>query len=112
MTESMFNPPSSLRPRIAPTEHYPGDPGPLRGVVHDETTRYMGGVAGHAGLFTTALDLQKFAEMMVNQGEYNGIKLFSPLAIRKFTEPQTPPDQAILPGLAWDMDSPYSSNRS
>ncbi len=111
MTESMFNPPSSLRPRIAPTELYPGDTGPLRGVVHDETTKYMGGVAGHAGLFTTALDLQKFAEMMIHQGEYKGVKLFSPLAIRKFTEPQTPPDQAILRGLGWDMDSPYSSNR-
>jgi uncharacterized protein YbbC (DUF1343 family)/CubicO group peptidase (beta-lactamase class C family) len=111
MTDSMFNPPASLRPRIAPTEHYSGDSGPLRGVVHDETTKYMGGVAGHAGLFTTARDLQKFAEMMIHQGEYNGVKLFSPLSVRKFTEPQTPPDQAILRGLGWDMDSPYSSNR-
>ena len=111
MKESMFNPPAALRPRIAPTEHYKGDAGPLRGVVHDETTKYMGGVAGHAGLFTTALDLQKFAEMMLHQGEYNGVKLFSPLAIHKFTEPQTPPDQAILRGLGWDIDSPFAGNR-
>ncbi len=111
MTESMFNPPASLRPRIAPTEHYSGDPGPLRGVVHDETTRYMGGVAGHAGLFTTARDLQRFAEMMIHQGEYDGVKLFSPLVVRKFTEPQTPPDQTILRGLGWDMDSPFAGNR-
>ena len=111
MTETMFNPPASLQPRIAPTEQYSGDTAPLRGVVHDETTRYMGGVAGHAGLFTTALDLQKFAEMMTHMGESKGISLFSPLAIRKFIEPQTPPDQAILRGLGWDMDSPFSSNR-
>jgi len=111
MTESMFNPPASLRPRIAPTEHYKGDPGPLKGVVHDETTRYMGGVAGHAGLFTTARDLQRFAEMMINQGKSNGKQLFSPLVIRKFTEPQTPPDQTILRGFGWDMDSPYAGNR-
>ena len=111
MSTTMFNPPASLRPRIAPTEHYPGDPGPLRGVVHDETTRFMGGVAGHAGLFTTALDLQKFAEMLLNRGDYNGVQLFSPLAVHKFTEPQTPPDQAILRGLGWDIDSPFSGNR-
>ena len=61
--------------------------------------------------FTTALDLQKFAEMMIHQGEYDGVKLFSPLVIRKFTEPQTPPDQAILRGLGWDMDSPFAGNR-
>jgi uncharacterized protein YbbC (DUF1343 family)/CubicO group peptidase (beta-lactamase class C family) len=112
MKESMFLPPSSLTARIAPTERWPVNIGPpLRGVVHDPTTRMMGGVAGHAGLFSTADDLAKFAQMMLNGGELNGVRLFSPLTVAKFTEPQTPPDQHILRGLGWDIDSPYSANR-
>ena len=107
MTETMFKPPASLRPRIAPTEIDPATGQPLRGVVHDPTARYMGGVAGHAGVFTTADDLAKFAEMMLGEGP----QIFSPLTIRKFTSPETPPDQPILRGLGWDIDSPYSSNR-
>ena len=79
---------------------------PLRGVVHDPTARYMGGVAGHAGLFSTADDLSRFAQMMLNGGELDGVRLFSPLTVDKFTEPQTPPDQPILRGLGWDIDSP------
>lgn len=111
MDDSMFNPPASLRPRIAPTEIDPDTGQPFRGVVHDPTARYMGGVAGHAGLFTTATDLSKFAEMMINLGERGGVRIFSPLTVRKFTSPQTPPDQPILRGLGWDIDSPYSTNR-
>jgi uncharacterized protein YbbC (DUF1343 family)/CubicO group peptidase (beta-lactamase class C family) len=111
MTETMFNPPRSLRPRIAPTEIDPDTGKPFRGVVHDPTARNMGGVAGHAGVFTTADDMAKFAEMMLNMGERNGVRIFSPLTVRKFTSPATPPDQPILRGLGWDIDSPYSSNR-
>ncbi len=111
MTETMFNPPRSLRERIAPTEIDPATGKPFRGVVHDPTSRYMGGVAGHAGLFTTADDLAKFAQMMLNLGELHGVRIFSPLTLRKFTAPATPPDQPILRGLGWDIDSPYSSNR-
>jgi uncharacterized protein YbbC (DUF1343 family)/CubicO group peptidase (beta-lactamase class C family) len=111
MIDSMFNPPASLRARIAPTELDPATGAPFRGVVHDPTSRYMGGVAGHAGLFTTATDLSKFAEMMLNGGERNGVRIFSPLTIRKFTSPETPPDQPVLRGLGWDIDSSYSSNR-
>jgi uncharacterized protein YbbC (DUF1343 family) len=109
MTESMFQPPAELRPRIAPTEEVEGEV--LRGVVHDDTTRYMGGVAGHAGLFTTADDLARFAEMMIGMGTRNGVRIFSPLTVRKFTEPESPSNQPILRALGWDMDSPYSSNR-
>jgi uncharacterized protein YbbC (DUF1343 family)/CubicO group peptidase (beta-lactamase class C family) len=111
MTETMFRPPASLRNRIAPTEIDPATGAPFRGVVHDPTARYMGGVAGHAGLFTTADDLAKYVEMMLGMGERAGVRLFSPLTIRKFTSPATPPDQPILRGLGWDIDSPYSSNR-
>ncbi len=111
MKETMFQPPASLVPRIAPTERTPKDGPPLRGVVHDPTARYMGGVAGHAGLFSTADDLARYAQMMLNGGELNGVRIVSPLTVRKFTEVQTPPDQPILRGLGWDMDSPYSGNR-
>jgi uncharacterized protein YbbC (DUF1343 family)/CubicO group peptidase (beta-lactamase class C family) len=109
MSESMFNPPASLKPRIAPTELDNGVP--LRGVVHDETARYMGGVAGHAGLFTTAADLAIFCEMMLEGGERAGVRVFSAATVRKFTTPQTPADQPILRGFGWDIDSPFSGNR-
>jgi uncharacterized protein YbbC (DUF1343 family)/CubicO group peptidase (beta-lactamase class C family) len=111
MHETMFRPPASLRPRIAPTELEPATGHPLRGVVHDDTSRFMGGVAGHAGLFTTADDLAKFAQMMLDRGLANGTRLFSAATIEKFTTPQSPADQPILRGLGWDIDSPYSSNR-
>jgi uncharacterized protein YbbC (DUF1343 family)/CubicO group peptidase (beta-lactamase class C family) len=111
MKETMFQPPDTLAPRIAPTERTPQDGPPLRGVVHDPTSRRMGGVAGHAGLFSTAGDLARFAQMMLNGGELDGVRLFSPLTVEKFTEPQSPPDQPILRGLGWDIDSPLSGNR-
>jgi CubicO group peptidase (beta-lactamase class C family) len=85
MNASMFQPVAGLRRRIAPTEIVNG--GLLRGIVHDPTTRYMGGVAGHAGLFTTAADLGRFAEMMLGQGTYRGVRIFSPPTVRKFTTP-------------------------
>jgi uncharacterized protein YbbC (DUF1343 family)/CubicO group peptidase (beta-lactamase class C family) len=110
MKETMFQPPASLAPRIAPTERTKTGP-PLRGVVHDPTARYMGGAAGHAGVFSTAGDLARFAQMMLNGGELEGVRLFSPLTVQKFTEPQSPPDQPILRGLGWDIDSPHSGNR-
>jgi uncharacterized protein YbbC (DUF1343 family) len=111
MHETMFKPPAALRPRIAATEIDPDTGKPFRGIVHDPTARYMGGVAGHAGLFTTASDLANYAAMMLNMGESNGTRVFSPLTVRKFTSPNTPPDQPVLRGLGWDIDSPYSSNR-
>ena len=65
----------------------------------------MGGVAGHAGLFSTADDLAKYAEAMLNA------RVASAEVTRLFTTPQGPPDQPVLRGLGWDIDSPYSSNR-
>lgn len=112
MNETGFRPAEKLRPRIAPTEINPLDGKPFRGVVHDDTARFMGGVAGHAGLFTTAADLSLFAQMMIGMGlGANGTRVLSPLTIRKFTSPETPADQPILRGFGWDMDSPFSSNR-
>ncbi len=109
MADTMFLPPPSLRSRIAPTEVLAG--AALRGVVHDPTSRDMGGVAGHAGLFSTAADLAKYCQMMMAKGEWNGARIFSPLTVEKFTSPQSPPDQPILRGLGWDIDSPYSGER-
>ena len=111
MKDTMFQPPESLKPRIAPTEIDPATGQPFRGVVHDPTARFMGGVAGDAGMFTTADDLAKFAQMMLDRGEANGTRLFAAATVEKFTTPQSPPDQPILRGLGWDIDSPYSSNR-
>ncbi len=111
MRDTMFQPPAELRERIAPTEIDPATGQPLRGVVHDETSRFMGGIAGHAGMFTTADDLAKFAQMMLNRGELNGTRIFSAATVEKFTTPQSPADQPVLRGLGWDIDSAYSSNR-
>lgn len=111
MNDTGFLPDPSLRPRIAPTEKDPETGIPLWGVVHDPRSRYMGGVAGHAGLFSTAGDLAKYAFMMLALGEAGGRQVFSSLAVKKFTEPATPADQPILRGLGWDIDSSYSSNR-
>jgi uncharacterized protein YbbC (DUF1343 family) len=105
MRESAFQPPASWHARIAPTENVNGQI--LRGVVHDPTARRMGGIAGHAGLFTTADDLALFAQMMLDRGA----QLVSPLTVTKFTTPQSPADQPVLRGLGWDIDSPLSGNR-
>ena len=109
MRESLFQPSAALRARIAPTEEVKGRI--LRGVVHDTTARRMGGIAGHAGLFATADDLARFAAMMLDGGMYGGKRLFSELTVKKFTTPQSPADQPVLRGLAWDIDSPFSGNR-
>ncbi len=106
MKETTYLPSAALRPRIAPTER--DERGRiLRGVVDDPTARYMGGVAGHAGVFSTADDLAKFCQMILDGG--NG--LFDPATIRTFTISHAPADQPIQRGLGWDIDSPYSRPR-
>src|SRR3954452_252382 len=87
MTDTGFLPDSALRSRIAPTEKDPDTGIPLWGVVHDPRSRYMGGAAGHAGLCSTADDLAKYASMMLAMGEPGGHRVFSRLAVQKFTEP-------------------------
>jgi uncharacterized protein YbbC (DUF1343 family)/CubicO group peptidase (beta-lactamase class C family) len=111
MRETMFLPPAALRPRIAPTEIDPKTGAPFRGVVHDPTARFMGGVAGEAGVFSTAGDLAVFAEMLTGMGERAGVRVFSPLTVAKFSSPNSPPDQPVLRGLGWDIDSVYSAPR-
>jgi uncharacterized protein YbbC (DUF1343 family)/CubicO group peptidase (beta-lactamase class C family) len=112
MKDTMFKPPASLRRRIAPTQYQHGTTGKmLWGEVHDPTAYNMGGVAGHAGLFSSADDLSIFAQMLLGGGSYHGVRILSPLSVEKMTTPQTPPDKMALRGLGWDIDSPFASNR-
>jgi uncharacterized protein YbbC (DUF1343 family)/CubicO group peptidase (beta-lactamase class C family) len=112
MKNTMFLPPASLKMRIAPTQFDHGTTGTiLWGVVHDPTSRDMGGVAGHAGLFSTADDLSIFAQMILNGGIYKGVRILSPMAVDKMSTPETPPNNQAVRGLGWDIDTPFSSNR-
>ena len=85
MTDTYYRPADSVRDRVAPTEVTPPRGYPLRGEVHDENAYAMGGVAGHAGLFSTASDLSVFAQMMLNGGEYNGVQIVSKPTVELFT---------------------------
>jgi uncharacterized protein YbbC (DUF1343 family)/CubicO group peptidase (beta-lactamase class C family) len=119
MTDTMFLPPSSLRPRIAPTERCGALAWPcggadvpfLRGVVHDPTARRMGGVAGHAGLFSTAADLSRFCRMLLNGGSLGPVRILAPATVARMASPSTPAGMRDVRGLGWDIDSEYSSNR-
>jgi CubicO group peptidase (beta-lactamase class C family) len=124
MMETLFLPPQSLRPRIAPTESrgrtlsYLNGTVPagtsdeiLRGEVHDPTAWRMGGVAGHAGLFSTAQDLAIYAQMILNRGNWKGGRVLSPLAVQAMTSVASPPALLPLRGLGWDIDSGYSAPR-
>jgi uncharacterized protein YbbC (DUF1343 family)/CubicO group peptidase (beta-lactamase class C family) len=110
MTDTSFRPPKAKLGRIAPTEQE-AEEGLLRGVVHDPTARRMGGVAGHAGLFTTAADLARFARLMLNEGELDGRRLFKPETVRLMTSVQTPDRLPVRRGLGWDLESSYSGPR-
>ena len=105
MKDTRFLPPAEWSPRIAPTQ-YDEEGHMLRGTVHDPTARRMGGVAGHAGLFSTADDLSKFAQEMLS-----GHKILIRVSIEKMSTPQQPGNAASLRGLGWDIDSPFASNR-
>jgi uncharacterized protein YbbC (DUF1343 family)/CubicO group peptidase (beta-lactamase class C family) len=111
--------------RIAPTEtkhaagSYLGGAGDkttegehwLRGEVHDPTSYRMGGVAGHAGLFSTADDLAIYCQMILNGGEYNGVRILSPMTVAMMTRPRVVTDEGGARGLGWDIATSFSSNR-
>ncbi|MGB7555362.1 MAG: exo-beta-N-acetylmuramidase NamZ domain-containing protein, partial [Candidatus Korobacteraceae bacterium] len=107
LTSTRFLPPPEWKPRIAPTERDERTGLMLRGTVHDPTARQMGGVAGDAGVFSTADDVAKFAQVLLN----GGAPVFSPWIVEKMTTPQQPPNLTDVRGLGWDIDSPFSSNR-
>jgi uncharacterized protein YbbC (DUF1343 family)/CubicO group peptidase (beta-lactamase class C family) len=94
-----------LAKRIAPTEFVDGVM--LRGIVHDPTARRMGGVAGHAGLFTTVGDLSKYARMLLR----GGAPIFQPNIVKLMTSVQSPPDVAVRRAGGFDFDSGFSRPR-
>jgi uncharacterized protein YbbC (DUF1343 family)/CubicO group peptidase (beta-lactamase class C family) len=125
MRDTGFRPRAVLLPRIAPTENVRGvksylggvgAAGPdgermLRGEVHDPTANRMGGVAGHAGLFSTADDLAIFCQMIMNGGEYAGARVLSPLGVAEMTRPRQVTEDGGARGLGWDVNTTFSTNR-
>jgi uncharacterized protein YbbC (DUF1343 family)/CubicO group peptidase (beta-lactamase class C family) len=121
MTHTRFLPPAEWVTKIAPTEEIDlpenakagsGRGHVLRGVVHDPRARQMGGVAGHAGLFSTADDLAIYCRMILAEGAAaNGKRLFAAATVHKMITPQQPPWVPSQRGLGWDIDSAFSSPR-
>lgn len=111
MKNTFFLPPSKIKGKIAPTEIIENQ---LRwGVVQDPLAHEMGGISGNAGLFSTAADLGRYAQCLLNNGRLpkkgSTPFLLGPLTILKMTSPQTPPELKEPRGLGWDIDSAYSS---
>jgi uncharacterized protein YbbC (DUF1343 family) len=126
MRDTGFRPSAALRARIAPTEtqrgalHWlvasakgAGAEGDrlLRGEVHDPTAFRMNGVAGHAGLFSTADDLAVYCQMILNGGEYGGARILSPMGVAAMTRPRAITDEGEARSLGWDMTSSFAVNR-
>ena len=109
MRKTSFRPPARERYRIAPTEYLDGQ---LRwGEVHDPTAYRMGGVSGHAGLFSTVGDLATFAQMLLDGGVFHGVRILDRHSVERMTIPQSPPGKVRLRGLGWDLAAPFAINR-
>lgn len=127
MRDTGFRPRLEMSSRIAPTEErrapFYDSPGPrntmfdpekkeyLRGEVHDPTSFRMGGVAGHAGLFSTADDLAIYCQMILNGGNFRGVRILSPFTVAEMTRPHAVSATGLARGLGWDMATSYSANR-
>jgi CubicO group peptidase (beta-lactamase class C family) len=109
MINTGFLPSAAKLPRIAPTEKIGREV--LRGKVHDPKAQRMGGVAGHAGVFTTAADLARFARMILNGGELDGVRILKPQTVKLMTTVQTPASVGARRALGWDIDSEFSRPR-
>jgi uncharacterized protein YbbC (DUF1343 family)/CubicO group peptidase (beta-lactamase class C family) len=107
MSETGYLPADQLKARAATTEKRDGEW--LVGEVHDPRAAQMGGVAGHAGLFSTANDLAIYAQMMLQQGNYSGVRVLSPATVEEMIRPRNIDGQRR--GLGWDNRSAYSRNR-
>ncbi len=99
--------------RIAPTQiiKQEGAERTLQGEVHDPTARAMGGVAGHAGLFTTAADLSRFARMLLGDGALDGVRILAPASVKLMRTVQTPAGLTARRALGFDIDSPFARPR-
>ncbi len=107
MSETGFLPAAPLRRRCAPTLRRGGRW--MKGQVHDPRAHRLGGIAGHAGLFSTAGDLAIYATMMLRAGRHAGGRVLSERAVREMTRPHAAGGD--LRGLGWDIRSGYSTNR-
>src|SRR6185369_9638891 len=83
----------------------------LRGQVHDPTSYRMSGVAGHAGLFSTASDLAIYCQMILNEGQYRGVRVLAPETVAEMTRPRLVNNTGGTRGLGWDINTSFSSNR-
>ncbi len=91
MRETMFRPPTTLTRRIAPTTRVKEEL--LVGIVHDPLARTMGGIAGHAGLFSTADDVNRFVSALQHKGEYEGKAVLPPAVVKQMLELRTKPGE-------------------
>ncbi len=108
MRDTTFEVPADRRSRVAPTEHRLGHM--LRGDVHDQTAARMGGVTGHAGLFSTADDLAILAQMLLNGGERNGVRILDAATVTAMTTRQALRQGQSERGLGWDRVVPFPSD--
>ena len=111
MNDTGYLPNTNKASRIAPTDHTGEGNSLLRGIVHDPTARRMGGVAGHAGVFSTAKDLSRFARMLLNGGELGGQRVLSLESVKVFTTNQLPKNFGNQRGYGMDIHTGYSSPR-
>jgi uncharacterized protein YbbC (DUF1343 family)/CubicO group peptidase (beta-lactamase class C family) len=107
MRDTMYNPPSDLRERCAYCEKRAGHW--MIGQVHDPRAFALGGVAGHAGVFSTAEDVAKWCQMLLNGGELNGHRILKDETVREMTTMRSLPDGTGKRGYGLDFDTPYSS---
>ncbi|WP_053218465.1 serine hydrolase domain-containing protein [Virgibacillus senegalensis] len=104
MEDTMYNPPAELKSRIAATEYQDvPDRGLVWGEVHDENAWSLDGVAGHAGVFSTAEDLAVFGHMFLNEGRYGGTQILQPETVKLLTENQIPQFPGDSHGLGWEL---------
>ncbi|RKQ35863.1 serine hydrolase domain-containing protein [Oceanobacillus halophilus] len=104
MSDTMYNPPEELKNRIAATEYQPWtDRGIVWGTVHDEKAWSLDGVAGHAGVFSTASDLAKLAQMYLNEGRYGNAQILQPETVELLVENQIPEFPGDDHGLGWEL---------
>lgn len=108
MASTGFIPRPETVPNIAPTERLK-EGGILRGQVHDPLASKLGGIAGDAGLFSTARDLSRFCQMLLQRGSLNGVTVFRPETVALMTSPQSPDGKPNVRGFGWDIQSTYSS---
>ena len=106
LRDTMFNPPAELRPRIAPTQYAGGSRGLIWGQVHDSTSWYLGGTAGHAGVFSTARDLAVFAQMLLNGGRYGDRRVLRADSVRAMTTNWNAAIPGADRGLGLDIGKP------